>query len=98
MHIDMKKFSTMSAITVQENQKHDIEKGIIDILSYVSIIENAAGLSHVQYDQRKENIFRPQKFLGFCEEGDSKKRIIFSNAPLLSENYFTVPALIVRKS
>jgi Asp-tRNA(Asn)/Glu-tRNA(Gln) amidotransferase C subunit len=98
MHIDIKKFATMSAITVQEDQKHDIEKGILDILSYVSIIENASGLSHVQYDQRKDNIFRSQEFLGLSEARDNKKKIIFSNAPLLSENYFTVPALIVRKS
>jgi Asp-tRNA(Asn)/Glu-tRNA(Gln) amidotransferase C subunit len=95
MFIDIKKFGTMSSITIQENQVEDIKKGIVDILSYVAIIQNATQQDNQQYDQRKTNIFRQD-----VSSSDIvlKKKILFGNAPSLVENYFNVPALIIRKS
>lgn len=98
MNIDIKKFAIMSAITIEQSQEQDITTGILDILSYVSIIETASNLSGSQYDQRKNNVFRSEMFFEQTDISLIKKKIIFKNAPLLGENYFNVPALIVRKS
>lgn len=93
--IDIKKFAHISAITVEETKKKDIENGVLDILGYLDILENIEQKSVKKIDTRQINIFRDrEEKINTIEKINSIK----NNAPLFFENYFAVPSLIIRKS
>lgn len=98
MNIDIKKFASISFIDIEKMQEEDIKKGILDILNYISVLENSAEINTgIEYDQRKLNIFRSLD-MSMEQTQNDRRDIILQNAPLSTENYFNVPALIVRKS
>lgn len=98
MNIDIKKFAAISFIDIEKMQEEDIKKGILDILNYILVLEGSAEVTTaIEYDQRKSNVFRSLE-IATGEAQHDRRDIILQNAPLLTENYFNVPALIVRKS
>lgn len=97
MEINIKKYSQISYISINEIEKKDIEIGVLDILNYVNILKNItleeSKNTHLIPDQSKYRL--PEAQINLHQED---KEIVLKNAPQMIKNYFIVPDLIIRKS
>lgn len=96
MNINIKKFCDISYIKVTPEKEQDLSLGITDILSYVDILNNI-NITSINSNNIKNyiNIYRDSNIN--IKNQEQVKNIIFENAPLLIEHYFSVPNLITRK-
>jgi Asp-tRNA(Asn)/Glu-tRNA(Gln) amidotransferase C subunit len=92
--INIDKFSLISQIYIADEQKNEIVDAITGILDYTDKINNS--YHAVQLDssdnQQQKNIFRDHAIsINF------DKRILYTNAPDMIEQYFHVPSMIQKR-
>lgn len=97
MKINIKKYAQMSYISINESERQDIEKGVLDILNYVTIIQNVSTGNQITNNNNLNTQYRTH-FETSIIINNLTQEILFENAPKLIKNYFIVPDLIIRKS
>jgi Asp-tRNA(Asn)/Glu-tRNA(Gln) amidotransferase C subunit len=97
MTINIKKYAQISYIAVNEIEKEDIAKGVLDILNYVNILKS---ITIEKKNEREIILSDPQYRVpeAKIENDEETKNIMSKNAPQRIKNYFIVPDLIIRKS
>jgi aspartyl/glutamyl-tRNA(Asn/Gln) amidotransferase C subunit len=95
MNIDIKKYSNISYIEINEKEEIDIKKGVLDILQYASILQNIAINNDIQKNYTLITRYRTEKINTLFDQEEIE--IIYNNAPKKIKNYFVVPHLITRK-
>ncbi len=96
MKLNIKKYAQISYIAINDSEIEDVEKGVLDILDYVAILNNI----HINSNETNSNniyensVYRANK--NFLNK--ESQELLLKNAPKCIDNYFIVPDLIVRKS